>query len=80
MVGTNGGMGQECKRFITRLAELLALKDNEKYSVVVGWIRARLSFEILRSTLLCVRGSRTPWRREAWTPQDFELMSVAAGL
>ena len=81
VIGTNGGMGRECRDFITRLAELIALEDGEEYSVIKGWIRARLSFEILKSCLLCVRGSRTPWRREELrNPQDFEMMTVDAGM
>ena len=30
--------------------------------IIRGWVRARLSFAILRAALLCVRGSRTKWR------------------
>ena len=30
--------------------------------MVMGWVRARLSFAILRATLLCVHGSQTKWR------------------
>ena len=30
--------------------------------MVMRWVRARLSFAILRTTLLCVRGSQTKWR------------------
>ena len=30
--------------------------------MVMGWVRARLSFTIPRATLLCVRGSPTKWR------------------
>ena len=30
--------------------------------MVMGWVRARLSFAILRAALLCVCGSRTKWR------------------
>ena len=36
----------------SRLAELLS-----------SWVRAKVSFAILRSALLCLRGSRTPRRR-----------------
>ena len=31
-------------------------------SEVLGWMRARLSFAILRATNLCLRGSRARWR------------------
>ena len=30
--------------------------------MVSGWVRARLSFAILRAALLCVHGSCTKWR------------------
>ena len=30
--------------------------------VCIGWIRARLSFAILRATDLCFRGSHNCWR------------------
>ena len=45
-----------------RLSDFLAAKWESPYGVVMGWVRARLSFAILRATLLCVRGSRTKWR------------------
>ena len=48
--------------FVRRLGDFLAAKWERPYSVVMGWVRARLSFAILRATLLCVRGSRTKWR------------------
>ena len=60
--GTNGGMGEECSRFVSELANKLSIKQNEEYSVVISWLRVRLSLEILRSVILCVRGSQTPFR------------------
>jgi len=47
---------------LKRLAEQLAMKWEKSYGVVMGWVRTRLSFAILRATMLCVRGSRTKWR------------------
>ena len=55
-------LGKEAEVFIKRLGEGLANKWDKSYSNVVGWIRARLSFAILRATVLCLRGSRTKWR------------------
>ena len=60
--GTNGGMGVECQMFFRHLAEELSKKDGEPYAAVITWLRTRLSFEILRSVHLCVRGSRKPFR------------------
>ena len=63
VMGTNGGMGKECSRFLTNLAQQLAEKQNEDYGIIVSWIRTRLSFEILKSAILCVKGSRAPFRK-----------------
>ena len=55
---TTGGMGEECARYHARLAELLAIKKGETYSTTVSWIRAKVSFALLRGALLYLRGSR----------------------
>ena len=60
--GTNGGMGAECQLLLKNLAEKLLRKDGEPYPIVITWLRARLSFEILRSVHMSVRGSRLPFR------------------
>ena len=75
LMGTNGGMGFECRNFVSTLTKKLALKQNKSYSSVVTWIRTRLSFIILRSVILCVRGSRRPWRvnRDHEKAEDFGL-------
>ena len=59
---TTGGMAVGCKRFHSRLAELIAIKKGEEYSTTMSWIRSRVSFALLRSALLCLRGSRSPRR------------------
>ena len=72
--GTNGGLGEECASFLSTLSQKIASKDDESYAHTVTWIRTRLSFDILKAAIQCVRGSRTPFRR----PQelnDFEMMS-----
>ena len=55
-------MAVECKRFHSRLAELIAIKKGEEYSTTMSWIRSKVSFALLRSALLCLRGSRSPRR------------------
>ena len=61
-VSVDGMLGSESEFFVKRLSDFLAAKWERPYSVVIGWVRARLSFAILRAALLCVRGSRTKWR------------------
>jgi len=74
-------MGQECARYHARLAELLAIKKCETYSTTVSWIRAKVSFALLREALLCLRGSRV--NRKLATNIDetgFEIERGLAGL
>ncbi|CAB3977335.1 Hypothetical predicted protein [Paramuricea clavata] len=72
--GTNGGMGIECQMFLKQLAQKLAEKDNERYAVVIAWLRTRISFEILRPVNVSVRGSRSPfYRKELEVVDDFGL-------
>ena len=53
-----GGMAPQCHLVMKRLAEQLSKKLNLQNSVVSGWLRCRLSFALLRTTLLCVRATR----------------------
>ena len=42
-----------------RLTRLIAIKKGEQYVKTITWIRTRTSFALLRSALVCLRGSRT---------------------
>ena len=53
----DGILGSEADCFLCRLADRLCTKWERSYSAVVGWVRSRLSFAVLRATMLCVRGS-----------------------
>ena len=57
-VSVDGMLGSEAEFFVKRLSDFLAARWERPYSVVMGWVRARLSFAILRAALLCVCGSR----------------------
>jgi hypothetical protein len=52
----DGALGKEALGFLTRLAHKLVVKWHSSYSVVMGFVRARLSLSILRATALCVSG------------------------
>ena len=56
---TTGGMGKEATAFYKRLASLLSEVRKEPYSAVMSWVRCRISFALLRSAILCIRGSRS---------------------
>jgi len=81
VAGTNGGLGDEFEKFLKNLADMLAKKDGETYSDVMMGLRTALSFQTLRSALLCVRGSRTPWSHNtSKLSSDFGLALFEAGL
>ena len=48
------------REYIKQLATKIAEKSDSTYAETVTWIRTKLSFEILKSVLLCVRGTRIP--------------------
>ena len=58
-MSVDGMMGHEAAMFLKRIADFLSAKWETDYGLVMGWIRTRLSFAILRATLLCIRGCRT---------------------
>ena len=53
-----GGASKLTTTFLKRLASLLAERLNEPYCVAMAWLRARLSFSLLRSAIACLRSSR----------------------
>ena len=61
ILASTGGTGTEMSVALKVLAEKLAEKNNEVYSHVMGDIRARFAFAIARSSLICLRGSRSIW-------------------
>ena len=72
--------GLECDLTLKNLASKLAQKQNEQYEVVMTWIRTILSFEIVKSTLLCVQGSRAPFRNMIENNmENFSLNTSNAG-
>ena len=55
---TTGGMGKASSSLYKRIASLLSEKTGEAYSTTMAWIRCRLSFALLRSSIMCIRGAR----------------------
>ena len=56
-----GGFGKETDRFIKKLTNKLSEKKEIPCSTMANYIRTKLSFELVRSQVLCVRGSRKLW-------------------
>ena len=73
VLSTSGGMDRETQTFHKRLADLLSLKCDMPYSSLMGWLRCKLSFAILRSAVMCIRGSRSSRHHAIYESSDIAL-------
>ena len=55
---TSGGMGEEAKTLFKRVAAKMANKTGQKYSETITFIRKRLRFDLLKTTVIALRGYR----------------------
>ena len=65
-----------------KISRAIICKKQESYATTISWVRAKVSFAILQSALLCLRGSRTPRRRnlDVNKDRDLEIEKGQAGL
>jgi hypothetical protein len=56
---TSAGMGKSTSIVYKRLAHLLSVKRDEPYCSTIPWLWYRLEFALLRSSIMCLRGSRS---------------------
>ena len=76
---TVGGQSFECQRFYNRLSELIADKRGEPKSQTTTFIRCKISFSLLRSALLCLRGTRSI-KQTNDTNTSSDLTNITAGV
>ena len=55
---TTGGMSKHAEALYKRIALLLSSKTGDPYSCLMSWLRCKLSFALLRSNVMCLRGCR----------------------
>ena len=53
VVTADGALGSEAVLFLRRLAEKLSAGWEKSYGEILDWIKARLSFAVIRATDLC---------------------------
>jgi hypothetical protein len=56
---TAGSMGATANVAYKRIASMIAEKHGKRYSKTINWLRCRLSFSLLRSAIMFLRGSRS---------------------
>ena len=64
-----GGMGPAALTVYKRLASKISEKSRQSYSTTMGWTRCRLSYSLLRSAILCIRGSQSSYHRPICPPE-----------
>ena len=52
-------MGDATSQIYKRLANLLTEKLDLSYGEVMGWIRCKLSFPLVRLAIMCICGARS---------------------
>ena len=70
VMSATGGMGRCATVFYKRLAAMIAEKRNIAYNRIISMIRCRLSFALLRSSILCLRGARSSYHRVRNDPYE----------
>ena len=58
VLAVSGGMANQATTFYKCLASLLW--DSPYYSTTLNWLRCRLCFSLLRSSIQAIRGARSP--------------------
>ena len=56
---SNGGMRTEIKQFCRRLSQPSCEKSGVRYSDTSAWVKRQISFSLLRTSIICIRGSRS---------------------
>ena len=63
-------MGEECAKYHSRLAELLAIKKGETHNTTISWIHAKVYFALGSTSML--RGPRAK-RRQTTNIRETDL-------
>ena len=73
----NGSMGRECQKFYSCVAQMISEK-RDLQSISSNWIRTKVCFGLLKSSLLCLRALRTVYRKAAEFEADADVSHIAA--
>ena len=75
-----GGMDPIATTFYKRLASLLSDKTHQTYNQTIRWLRCSLSFSLLRSMIMCLRGARSSCGKPQLAAGDIALAVSEARL
>ena len=70
---TCGGMGLEAHKLVKKLAERIETGTGQRYADPVGYIRRRLRFQLLKTTVIALRGARGMRKVETENMEQFDF-------
>jgi hypothetical protein len=73
---TSGGLGTPATVAYKRLAALLSEKQGKQYGLVMNWMRCKLSFSLLRSSITCLCGYQSPRQASGTSTNSIKLESI----
>ena len=76
VMSATGGLAKEATIFYKRLASMLASKWDHSYSSTLCWLRCRLNFSLLRSSIQALRGSRSSIGHPVKAPVVVDLVNI----
>ena len=79
VISAYGGVSRETERFISRLTDKIAEKKDLPVSTIANFIRTKLSFLLVRSQVLCIRGSRKLWKHNM-DVQEAEVVQCVSNI
>ena len=79
VMSTTGGAGRAATTFFKRLASMLAEKRAVSYAKTLNWMRCRLSFALLRASIMSIRGARSSRYHPAAEPECPIDLQLAEG-
>ena len=77
---SNGAMSRETKRFYQRLAELLSEKSNVSLPETTAWVKRKISFSLIRSSVICLRGSRNHKYVSPLSVQEMDILNDVSNI
>ena len=80
VLSATGGLAREATIFYKGLASMLASKWDHTYSSTLCWLRCRLAFSLLRSSIQAIRGARSSCGYAIKTPTAIDLVNSESHL
>ena len=65
VMSETGGMGRECEKIYVPLAEMISYKRRTSYSVIASWVQRKITFSLIKSIGMCLRGTHSVFYNNA---------------